>query len=212
MSKLLRHQVPSGGSIRVIAPDDYYFGPLIETAQTRSNLSTRRIFDNAKRNCRSAIALLVRLRPLGIRAISSGSWAGLTTRAPEGESLLRAFDSLRDWVPEAGTPASGKGTGLSLDEQPTSSFHWLAKLDQVTTCHILRPMAWRGPQFRGLQSATTDNVGLVRQTAPFNGWHFKGLRAGVHPMRDYERAGRASNAGSSPQKTRCRSHSTAFTT
>eukprot|EP00439_Symbiodinium_sp_Y106_P064768 s59_g10.t1 len=28
-------EVPSGGSIRIIAPDDYYFGPLIETADTR---------------------------------------------------------------------------------------------------------------------------------------------------------------------------------
>eukprot|EP00434_Breviolum_minutum_P006551 symbB.v1.2.005781.t4/scaffold289.1/size287290/26 len=28
-------EVPSGGSVRIIAPDDYYFGPLIETAATR---------------------------------------------------------------------------------------------------------------------------------------------------------------------------------
>ncbi|CAK9070289.1 unnamed protein product [Durusdinium trenchii] len=28
-------EVPSGGSIRIIAPDDYYFGPVIETAATR---------------------------------------------------------------------------------------------------------------------------------------------------------------------------------
>ena len=32
-------QVPSGGSIRIIAPDDYYFGPVIETAATRPALS-----------------------------------------------------------------------------------------------------------------------------------------------------------------------------
>ena len=32
-------QVPSGGSIRIIAPDDYDFGPVIETAATRPALS-----------------------------------------------------------------------------------------------------------------------------------------------------------------------------
>lgn len=31
--------MPSGGSIRIIAPDDYYFGPVIETAATRPALS-----------------------------------------------------------------------------------------------------------------------------------------------------------------------------
>lgn len=31
-------KVPSGGSVRIIAPDDYYFGPLIETAATRTAL------------------------------------------------------------------------------------------------------------------------------------------------------------------------------
>ena len=38
MVRLCR-KVPSGGSIRIIAPDDYYFGPLIETADTRLDLS-----------------------------------------------------------------------------------------------------------------------------------------------------------------------------
>ena len=42
MVRLCR-KVPSGGSIRIIAPDDYYFGPLIETADTRLGLSANSV-------------------------------------------------------------------------------------------------------------------------------------------------------------------------